>query len=110
MNRALVEGGEDPRAIAAVLAHELTHALQIHQDLGGRPNCVRREVDAHLTEAYVWARLWDGHAPPVRTALERHLDEVTAIAEWEGEAGLERFVVGQPSYRRQCELWGPRPG
>jgi hypothetical protein len=71
---------------------------------------VRREVDAHLTEAYVWSGFWDGHALPVRTALERRLDEVTAIAEWEGEAGLERFVVGQPGYRRQCELWAPGLG
>jgi hypothetical protein len=67
-----------------------------HQDLGGQPTCVRRAVDPHLIEAYVWARLWGGHAPPVRTALERHLDAVTAVAEWEREAGLERFVIVLP--------------
>jgi hypothetical protein len=80
------------------------------QDLRGQPTCVRREVDAHRTEAYVRSRFRDGRALPERTALERHLDAVTAVAEWEGEAGLERFVVGQPGYRRQCELWVPELG
>ena len=97
--------GEDPRAVAAILAHELTHALQASARLDRSMDCVAREVDAYLTEVYVWDTLWGGN-PPTRTRLEERLTARSDILANEGEAGLVRFVTESPRYRDQCELDG----
>jgi hypothetical protein len=43
--------GEDRRAIAAVLAHELLHVIQTAAGRGGRRECVSMEVEAYMYES-----------------------------------------------------------
>ena len=89
--------GEDPTALAALLAHELTHALQaeVREDL--RRPCLDLEVDAFHSQAHVWTTFW-GSDPSVRTDLEETLTEVSTIAATEGTAGLRRYVAADELY------------
>jgi hypothetical protein len=99
--------GEDPRAIAAVLAHELTHAAQVYRGEGGRRDCVRMEVDAYGAEAVAWSSFRQRGYGPSRTGLERDLDALVRIMASEGEPGLYKLVVSRPDYQAQCDLWVP---
>jgi len=99
--------GEDVRAVASVMAHELTHASQIYQGQGGTRDCVRMEVQAFGFEAIVWSSFWIGGLGPSRTPLERQLNTILAIVLLEGEPGLYKFVVDSPGYQQECALWVP---
>jgi len=82
---------EDPRALAAVLAHELTHAAQPFD-----MDCVDREVEGHRISILVWGTFWKRRGP-VRTALEQELAYETRIFEEEGEDGLYDLIVSEPA-------------
>ena len=85
--------GEDPTALAALLAHEMTHALQVSIGEDLRRSCLDLEVDAVATEAYVWSTFWASD-PPSRTDLAAGLTETSRIAATEGEAGCGGTSAG----------------
>jgi len=98
---------EDPRAVASLLAHEITHVGQVQiLGEGGNRDCVHMEVEAFQAQSAVWASLWDGD-PPSRTAMERELTEIAAILTADGEPGLYKVVVDTPSYQQECHLFVP---
>ncbi|MDP8922829.1 MAG: hypothetical protein M3O34_08130, partial [Chloroflexota bacterium] len=104
VNRAAL--GEDPRALAAVLGHEITHARQVAGGHGSKLDCVGMEVNAHAVEAIVWGTFWGGRGP-ARTRLEQELNAVLGIFAAEGEPGLYKLVVDSQGYQGQCQLWTP---
>jgi hypothetical protein len=98
---------EDPRTIAAVLVHELTHVGQVRilGEWGGR-DCVHMEVEAFRTQSVVWAAFWDDH-PPRGTRLERELTMIGQVVAENGEPGLYKLVVDTPDYQKNCDVWVP---
>jgi len=60
---------EDPRALAAVLAHELRHAFEAAFSSARPQSCVDREVDAFEVSAQVWLAFWLGGELTERTSL-----------------------------------------
>jgi branched-chain amino acid transport system substrate-binding protein len=98
--------GEDARALAAVLAHELTHARQFSAGHGDRFDCVGLEVEAYAMQATVWQAFWGGYGP-ARTWLEQSHNRVLQVLVTQGEPGLYKLVVDTPGYREQCTLWVP---
>lgn len=102
-NRAL---REDPRALAAVLAHELTHVRQWADGDRHRSGCIKREADSIAAEARVWGTFWEDWGPGT-TRLERDLSAKLQILEQEGVPGLTKLVVDNPGYQENCDLWTP---
>jgi hypothetical protein len=94
-------GGEDPRTLAAVLAHELTHVEQAAARAYIRVPCLDLEIQATVVGADAWLRLWDGPGP-TRTVLERQLNQEAAILLSEGQPGLDRHVRNNPGYQNRC--------
>lgn len=99
--------GEDARAVAAVLSHELAHASQVAAGYGGALDCVGMEAQGHLVGATVWGTFWTAPYGPARTALERQLSRDLHVLRTQGEPGLYRLVVNEQSYQQQCALWVP---
>ena len=89
---------ESPRALASVLAHELTHALQ---NRGNQRDCVSGEVEAFLNQTVVWHKLW-GDDPPHGTKLELQLSDLLHLYADQGEAGVRARV--RNLYQQQCQL------
>jgi len=89
---------ESPQALASVLAHELTHALQ---NRGNQRDCVSGEVEAFLNQTVVWHKLW-GDNPPHATKLELQLSDLLHLYADQGEAGVRARV--QNLYQQQCRL------
>lgn len=100
---------EDARAIAALLAHELTHAEQSAAGQVGPATCVANEVQAYINEAAAWSNfvLRDNLRPPWPTALQRHLWDLVITSAAEGEPGFYKLVVDEGGYQAQCSLWVP---
>lgn len=95
---------EDPRAIATVIAHELTHANQASRV--NPPDCVAAEVEAYKAQSWFWIVLTRPQRLQ-RTPLERDLTLVTDIGATQGDPGLYTMVVNQPGYQDNCNLWVP---
>jgi hypothetical protein len=93
-----------PAAQAAVLVHEARHSAQISE---GDRDCVHREVNAHAWEALIWDALTNGGIPQPTTWLQASANAVLSILASEGEPGLYKYVVENPSYQDQCRLWTP---
>lgn len=107
VNRSIVS--EDPRAVAAVLYHELIHAVQRAMGEVGVGTCVANEVQAYVNQSFVWASFAnrDQRYDQGRTTLERQLNATTLVLAREGEPGLYKLVVDEGSYQTQCSLWVP---
>jgi len=98
---------EDPRAIAAVIVHELTHAGQVKiLGEGGERDCVHMEVDAFRVQSLARSAFWEDD-PPAGTGLERELSWIAHIVATDGEPGLYKLVVDTPGYQQECELLVP---
>lgn len=100
--------GEDPRLLAAMLVHEITHAEQ-EREWRERPElfglgCLEREVGAHQAEARVWWLAWPDGSMPRRTLAEWHLTYLAELELAEPGAAIERWVRSQAGYRRACGL------
>jgi len=91
---------EDPRAVATVLAHEITHAGQSH---GPDLDCVQAEVEAFAVQARLWDELV-GSDPPIESDLEQQLNLVLAIYRDGGEESLTQLIASQDGYQLQCDL------
>ena len=84
---------EGPRVLAAMLAHEITHADQPIRRSGGRPtDCVEDEVEAYGVQARVWAAFWGQSPRPGHTRWERAMNYVTEVWQDGGEAGLRHLI------------------
>jgi hypothetical protein len=79
-------------ALAALLAHEATHVLDVHagQDVTSAEGCYQAELHAFEMQARVWQALAGprGHIPPADD-LEGHLNEVQRLS----QADPSRFVT-----------------
>jgi len=84
---------ESPRVLAAILAHEITHANQsLSQSRRKAPDCVEAEVDAYAVQARVWSAFWDPAHGPSQTTWERSMDYVVEVWKDGGEDGLRSMV------------------
>lgn len=104
INRALL--GEDPRALAAVLAHEIMHVEQVDSGYEAPRDCVQMEKEAFTVQAQIWEGLWGGYGPS-RTPLEQHLNAVLRTYLTQGDPGMYRVVTNSPGDQQQCNLWVP---
>lgn len=98
---------EDPRAVAAVLAHEIRHVEQWllgHQDDPSPQWCRIMEVDAIMMQNAVWAALWGEEQLPTRTHLERTLTKEARVEREGGFAALLIVVEREPVYQRMCAV------
>jgi hypothetical protein len=104
LNQELLQ--ESAEALAAVLAHELTHADQVASGYGGRWDCVKMEVEAYISQIEVWESFWGGEGPST-TALERDHNALLRRYLSGGEPAIYKRVVDTVGYQDQCRLWVP---
>jgi hypothetical protein len=93
-----------PAAAAAVLIHELRHAVQ---QVEGERNCVAREVDSLSWEITVWDELTGGGVPNPTTDLQLQENALLDVVRTQGEPGLYKLVVDHPGYQAECQLFVP---
>src|SRR4051812_14129357 len=88
---------EDPRVMAAGLAHELTHASDFDLIAVGllARDCAELEVRAFEAQAIVTRALWPDELPN-STDWEKGLAMIVATYEGGGADGLRAMVVGTP--------------
>jgi hypothetical protein len=97
---------EDPRVVAATLAHELQHALDT-QRLADRllaPDCLAIEVRGYVAQAIVARQLWPDELPN-GTPLERRVAAIVRDYEANGAAGISARLHADVRYREQCAQW-----
>jgi hypothetical protein len=84
---------ESPRVLAAMLAHEITHANQPVPQ-AGKPglDCVEAEVEAYAVQARVWSAFWGESHRPGQTKWERSMNYVAEVWQDSGEAGLRHLI------------------
>jgi hypothetical protein len=95
--------GEDPRAVAVILAHELQHALDLKRvalDLLDR-DCLALEARGFEAQARVTRLFWPDELPNA-TALEQHVALVARDLERDGLAGIAARVAEDARYREAC--------
>ena len=84
---------ESPRVLAAMLAHEITHANQPIRRSGGRlTNCVEDEVEAYAVQARVWAAFWGQAQRPGQTRWERATNYIEEVWRDGGEDSLRHVI------------------
>jgi hypothetical protein len=88
---------ERTSVVAAVLAHEMVHAVQLHSE--PQLGCYDREVAAYMRQAEVWSEAKE--RGPL-TALSFLLNGVTSVALTEGEGGILKRLNSDPTYQTQC--------
>jgi hypothetical protein len=93
--------GASVQARAAVLAHELRHAVDHVQGTLGdtEATCLKSEEDAFRVQARVWAALWDGKLPEDDVPMHRELNAIT-IAVARDPDGLARAL--RHLYHEEC--------
>jgi hypothetical protein len=87
----------DPRAVAAVMAHELTHATQGPR---GVTDCIEMELEATKVGVNIWESFWSNEIPPRRTKLEVELGEWLVRYREGGDPGMR--AVLKDLYRGEC--------
>jgi len=103
--------GERPEALAAVIAHELWHAISPIPRPRTFNQCVADEVRAFIVQAAVWLDLWPG--PPIsdlEDSLERMLDiwladpgpSGTVMEDVSGFPGLRGLALYGYNYATTC--------
>ncbi len=99
--------GEEPRALAAVLAHEITHVAQVADGRfgPGESGCLAREAEAVTVEATVWEAFWGGYGPN-RTRLSTMLNQRLRIFREGGANGVASYVNNAAGWRVQCSRQG----
>ena len=100
---------EDPRAVAAIVAHELTHAAQHSAARRGTgpTDCFEAEADAFERQAIVWLLSWTEGGLPERTDIERELTLVARTYQERGRDGIHRLLGAAAPYRERCASWVP---
>ena len=94
--------GEDPRVMAAGLAHELTHASDFDLIAVGllERDCAELEIRAFEAQAIVTRALWPDEVQS-GTDWERGLAMIVMAYEASGVDGLRAMVDGTPGYRAE---------
>jgi hypothetical protein len=90
-----------PRALATVLAHELTHVQQGLQGLFKPRDCTLLEAWALAFQSDVWWILTDGQMP-AGTALEADLTRIAGVARRGGVTGLHEALAANPALGQYC--------
>jgi hypothetical protein len=89
---------EDRRVLAAILAHEITHASQpVMRSNGDLINCIEAEVEAYAIQAKVWSAFWGEAFRPGQTKWERSMNYVEETWKRSGENGLRSLVREETS-------------
>jgi hypothetical protein len=84
---------ESPRVLAAMLAHEITHANQpLPEDGDKGMDCLEAEVEAYGIQARVWTSFWGGAHPPGGTSWERSMNYIAEVWQDSGDAGLRQLI------------------
>jgi hypothetical protein len=84
---------ESPRVLAAMLAHEITHANQPLPDDGEKGmDCLEAEVEAYGIQARVWTGFWGEAHPPGETSWERSMNYIAEVWQDSGDAGLRQLI------------------
>jgi hypothetical protein len=86
---------ESPRALAAMLAHEIVHADQAARQTSSKKqptDCLQDEVEAYAVQAAVWAAFWGEGGRPDETTWERTDNEIVAVWRDSGEEGLRALI------------------
>jgi hypothetical protein len=94
---------EDPRFVAAALAHEVKHADDA--DFVGlgllEPDCVTVEARGFEAQAQIARAIWpDGL--PTRTDFERELNMLVGLHEQGGLDAIRAWVAQHPGYQQAC--------
>jgi hypothetical protein len=94
--------GEDPRALAAVLAHEPMHVKQRLQGLLKPRDCAMLEALALAFQSDVWWTLTNGDMP-TGTPLEENLTRIAGTAHRGGGViGLYEALAAEPALGVYC--------
>jgi hypothetical protein len=98
--------GEDPHAVAVILAHELQHALDMQRVVLNQlePDCLVLEVRGFEAEAITARRFWSAELPG-GTPFERRIAAIVTAYERDGVAGLVARITGDDRYRESCARW-----
>lgn len=100
--------GEDDRVLAAILAHELTHARQgLTRDVetwreNPHGHCIDVEVEAFRAEARAWSILRQQAGEPLTSGYARTLDGLLSVVGLNDEAKLRDYVMYGRGYDRTC--------
>ena len=98
VNAALLR--DDERTIVPILAHELTHAIDLLRPPTAGGDCLELETRAFVQQARVWETL--GGGSDSASARGQSLDALVRLYRAEGRAGIYRSVASTPGYRQQC--------
>jgi hypothetical protein len=104
INQAVID--EDPRAVAAVLAHETYHAAMgstFPNTREGSANCLGEEIIAHRWEASTFDRIPARGTPTPLSASEEQL-----VSLWRQQQ-LQAVVLLDPGYQVECLGGQPLP-
>ena len=96
---------EDPRFVAAALAHEIKHADDAdYVGLGLLPaDCIEIEARGFDVQAQIARAFWHD-ALPTRTPFEQELAALVAMRERGGLPALRDWVAGHPGYQQSCTV------
>ncbi|HZO29160.1 MAG TPA: hypothetical protein VFH48_24565 [Chloroflexota bacterium] len=94
---------EDPKFVAAALAHEIKHADDA--DFVGlgllAPDCLEIEARGFEVQAQIARAFWPDQLP-TRTDFERELALLVDLREKGGLDALRRWVAAHPGYQQAC--------
>jgi hypothetical protein len=94
---------EDPKFVAAALAHEIKHADDA--DFVGlgllAADCLEIEARGFEVQVQIARAFWPDRLP-TRTPFEQELATLVGIHERGGLDGIRSWVAGHPGYRQAC--------
>lgn len=100
--RVTASSAYSPRVQAAVLAHELRHAMDdARGNLGSGATCLANEEAAFLAEGTIWSSLWDGNLPRPINRLEDQLNEIVTLMDRDPYELIRRYLA---AYGHQCTV------
>jgi endonuclease YncB( thermonuclease family) len=96
----------DPRAVAAALAHESVHLIDMTSNAAGLTDfgCFDLEVRSHALMAQIWLEFYGpGGKPSPRDDLEWHLNH---LLEYRLRGDVDSYVRLSSGYQQQCAREG----
>lgn len=94
---------EDPKFVAAALAHEIKHGDDADFVALGllEPDCLEIEARGFEVQAQIARAFWPDRLP-TRTAFEQELATIVGIHDQNGLDGIRSWVSAHPGYRQAC--------
>jgi hypothetical protein len=95
--------GEDPKFVAAALAHEIKHGDDADYVRIGLldANCLEIEARGFDAQAQIARAFWPGTLP-TRTDFEREQANLVKLRDRGGLDAIRSWVAGQPGYKQEC--------